>query len=203
MLASNVMEVMQRGRASAIVMQCDDMAQLPIGRPTVFVVSVSLNQAATKAFIDALQLSKPGDEVHVVYIKSYMERTDSDYTTALKTKYTGIFESLQGEHEGQEVMAKFSDRVTRFQLVPKQMRETTSQAVNRYADEVDADFIVVGTNKMRIERGKTFLGSVSYQIILDTDRNFIVSNWIGGSAQKEGAYLKSPMPSDRSHLENS
>lgn len=188
-MASNVMEVMQRGRCSTIVMQNEDVEALPIGRPTIFVVSVSLNQAATKAFIDALRLSKPGDEIHVVYIKSYMERTESDYTTALRQKYNGIFESLQGEHN-QEVLAKFGDRVARFQLVPKQMRETTSMAVCRYADEVDADFIIVGTNTMRVDRGKPFLGSVSLQICLETDRNFVVSHWDPGAAQKEGAYLK-------------
>jgi len=175
LVASNTLEVMQRGEASVIVMQSEEMSDLPIGRPTKFVVSVSLNAASTKAFIDALRLSQPGDEIHVVYIKGYMERTDSDYTRALREKYAGFFDGLKDG--AQQVLSKFGDRNVVFQMVPKQLRETTPCAVHRYCDDINADFVMVGTNRLRTARGKPYLGSVSLQIVTNTCRNFIVSNY--------------------------
>lgn len=175
LVASNTLEVMQRGKASVVVIQSEDMQDLPAGRPTKFVVSVSLNAASTKAFIDALRLSQPGDEIHVVYIKSYMERTDSDYTRALREKYAGFFNGLRDGD--QQVLSKFGNRNVAFQMVPKQLRETTPGAVIRYCDEINADFVMVGTNRLRVERGKPYLGSVSMQICTQTDRNFVVSNY--------------------------
>jgi hypothetical protein len=53
-LASNIIEVLQHGACSCIVINTDDERELPFGRPTKFVVSLSLNVAATKAVIDAL-----------------------------------------------------------------------------------------------------------------------------------------------------
>mmetsp|Transcript_58808 Transcript_58808/g.137337 ORF Transcript_58808/g.137337 Transcript_58808/m.137337 type:complete len:322 (-) Transcript_58808:141-1106(-) len=175
MAASNVMGVMERGKCTTIVIQNEDVQALPLGRPAVFVVSASLNQASTKAFIDALRLSKPGDHIHVVYVKSYLERAESDYTAAMRQKYSGFFEGLKSSNEA--VLSKYGDRNTVFTMLEKRRLETTAQAVARHCDAVDADFVVVGTNTMRVERGKTHLGSVSRQIILDCDRNFIVSNW--------------------------
>jgi len=49
----------------------------------------------------------------------------------------------------------------------------------RYADEVNADFVVVGANASdRVARDKTPVGSVSLQMCFLTSRNFIVANWI-------------------------
>merc|ERR1712194_172205 len=150
---------------------------LPTERPTKFLVSASLNKATTKAFLDALRLSKPGDEVHLCYIKSFMENGESEYTKDLREKYCGFFEALR-DKDNQQVFSKFHDRVTEFVMVPKLRRETTPQAFLRYADEIEADFIVVGTNSNRVERGKAVLGSVSMQICQESERNFIVSNWV-------------------------
>lgn len=89
---THVLEMLRYARSSVIVLKDDDSRLLPIRRKTIFAVSVSLNQASTKAFLDALKLSKPGDEIHVVYIKGYMEELDdSDYTTQLKEKYCSFF----------------------------------------------------------------------------------------------------------------
>mmetsp|Transcript_74539 Transcript_74539/g.136095 ORF Transcript_74539/g.136095 Transcript_74539/m.136095 type:complete len:319 (-) Transcript_74539:75-1031(-) len=175
MLASNVMEVMQRGRCSCILIQTESLGDLPVGRPTVFVVSVSLNVAATKAFFDALRLSKPGDSIHVVYIKSYLEQTDSDYTVLLREKYAQFFTGLKDAQE--EVLSKFGDREVVFRFVNKLKKETTASAVVRYADHVEADFVLVGTNSMRVEKGKSILGSVSLQICMETCRNLVISNY--------------------------
>mmetsp|Transcript_142762 Transcript_142762/g.263300 ORF Transcript_142762/g.263300 Transcript_142762/m.263300 type:complete len:82 (+) Transcript_142762:3-248(+) len=63
-------------------------------------------------------------------------------------------------------------------MIDKQRRETTPQAVVRYADDVGADFICVGTNALRGQRGKKPVGSVSLEICMETERNFIVSYWM-------------------------
>lgn len=116
-------------------------------------------------------------KVHVVYIKSYMEREESDYTTRVRDKYEAFFSGLKDGQ--QQIFSKFHDRITKFVLEPKRRRETTPQAVVRYADSVEADFVVVGANAAdRVERGKQPVGSVSLQICHLTDRNFIVANWI-------------------------
>jgi len=181
-VSSNVHSVLSRGNScSAIVMKDESPELLPQGRPCKFVVSVSLNKSSTKAFLDALRLSRPGDEIHVVYVKSLMESED-DYTTAVRVKYTNFFAGLQDGRE--QVFSKFQDRITQFSLITKRRRETTPDAVVRYADEVDADFIAVGANAAdRISRGKNPVGVVSMQICLNTTRNFIVSNWININAE--------------------
>jgi len=177
-VSSNVFRVLCQGNScSIIVIKDDSPSLLPIGRPTVFVVSVSMNKSSTKAFLDALRLSRPGDEIHVVYIKSYMEREDSDYTAEVRSKYTAFFAGLNNGEE--QVFSKFQDRKTHFKLLEKQRRETTAESVVRYADSVDADFVVVGANAVdRVSRGKNPVGSVSMQICIETTRNFIVANWI-------------------------
>jgi len=186
MLSSNTLEVLCHGRCSVIVFKDETPEELPIKRPTKFVVSVSLNQSSTKAFLDALRLSRPDDEIHVVYIKSYMERTDSDYTKALREKYSGFFGAL--EDGAQQVFHKFHGRHIGFHMVEKQIRESTAQAVVRYADDVEADFVVVGTNALRVERGKKPIGSVSLQVIMLTDRNFIVANWVNVNPELYGKH---------------
>jgi len=176
MLTSNLFEVLRHGRCSAIIFKDEDASMMPRDCPTKFVVSVSLNKAATKAFLDALHLSKPGDEIHVVYVRGYLEDEDSDYTAELRAKYCGFFEGLQETSTG--VLHKFHDRQTEFHMIPKQSRETVPQAVVRYADSIEADFLVVGTNAMRVEKGKGPVGSISLQICMETERNVVVANWI-------------------------
>lgn len=176
LMASNYLEVICMGHCGAIVFKDESPKQLPIGRPTKFVVSANLNKASTKAFLDVLRLSKPNDEIHVVYVRSYMEHSDSDYTVALRKKYAAFFEGLHDT--AQDVFSKFHDRKVEFHMVAKQMRETIAQAVVRYADDVEADFIAVGTNAMRAERMKSPIGSVSLQICMETERNFIVAIWV-------------------------
>uniref|UniRef100_A0A7S2IBE6 UspA domain-containing protein n=1 Tax=Alexandrium andersonii TaxID=327968 RepID=A0A7S2IBE6_9DINO len=167
----------QGNSSSVIVIKDESPSLLPIGRPTKFVVSVSLNKSSTKAFLDALRLSRPGDEIHVVYIKGFMEKVDSDYTAQVREKYTAFFSGLKDGDE--QVFSKFHDRVTEFVLLSKRQRETTAESVVRYADSIDADFIVVGANAAdRVSRGKDPVGAVSMQICLETTRNFIVANWI-------------------------
>ena len=73
LIGSNVLEVMRSGRCSCIVFKEAELERLPLKRPARFVVSTGLNPAATKAFLDALRLSRAGDEIHVVYIRPYLE----------------------------------------------------------------------------------------------------------------------------------
>lgn len=179
--STNLYPVLSQGNScSAVVIKDESASLLPLGRPTKFVVSVSLNKSSTKAFLDALRLSRPGDEIHVVYVKGFMERVDSDYTAEVRKKYTAFFSGLKDGRE--QVFSKFHDRLTEFCLIPKRQRETTAESVVRYADSIDADFIVVGANAAdRVNRGKDPVGAVSMQICLEWTRNFIVANWIDAS----------------------
>mmetsp|Transcript_109825 Transcript_109825/g.310740 ORF Transcript_109825/g.310740 Transcript_109825/m.310740 type:complete len:370 (-) Transcript_109825:55-1164(-) len=187
-VATTVLEVLRQGNCSVIVIKDESTSLLPIGRPTKFVVSVSLNKASTKAFLDSLRLSRPGDEIRVVYVKGYLENTESDYTQELRQKYDSFFSGLKDG--GEAVFSKFHDRSTGFAMIGKQKRETTPQAIVRYADNIDADFIVVGTNAMRVERGNTPLGSAAWQVCLETDRNFVVANWVDVNPRVYEAHVR-------------
>lgn len=182
LVGSNCQFALQHGAASVIIIKDEDDEMLPIGRPAKYVVSVSLNKASTKAFLDALRLSKPGDEIHVVYVKSFAERTESDYTRELKEKYSSFFVGLQDSESDASIatlaFSKYHDRQVGFVTLKKQLRESTAQAVVRYGDEIGADFMVVGTNSLRVQRGKRPIGSVSLDICMEWERNFIVSHWV-------------------------
>lgn len=193
----HVLEMLRFARSSVIVFKDEDSKLLPIRRKAVFAVSVSLNQASTKAFLDALKLSKPGDEIHVVYIKSYMEDLeDSDYTAQLKEKFSHFFSNIQGE-AASGVFGSFNGRELTFAAVTKQKHQTIPQAMVHYADEIDADFIVIGTNSLRVERGKPVLGTVSLQIMEETDRNVLVSFWLDISPKVYEHHLKAARPESR------
>eukprot|EP00929_Paragymnodinium_shiwhaense_P068871 TRINITY_DN34724_c0_g1_i1.p1 TRINITY_DN34724_c0_g1~~TRINITY_DN34724_c0_g1_i1.p1 ORF type:complete len:411 (-),score=104.54 TRINITY_DN34724_c0_g1_i1:529-1761(-) len=75
-LASNLLEVLRYGNSTNIVFKDDEAELLPLRRPTIFVVAACLDKCSTKAFLDALRLSKSGDEIHVMYVRSYMETSD-------------------------------------------------------------------------------------------------------------------------------
>jgi len=188
-LASNLLEILCNGNATSIVFKDEDKELLPIRRPAIFVVSVCMNKSSTKAFLDALRLSKSGDEVHVVYVRSYMETEDSDHTLALRRKYCAFFEALQDEHN--EVWHRFHDRNVRFEMVQKTMRESTAQAIVRYADDVSADFLCVGGLEMKTMPGKS---SLSMQIFLEWERNFIVSHWIDVNFQTYESHVRASTP---------
>lgn len=175
-LASSIMEVLKHGACSCIVINTAEERQLPMHRPTKFVVSASLNVAATKAFLDALRLSKPGDEIHVVRARSYLEHQESDSACFLRKKYDALLAGLAGAgSDGCKELTRFADRGASFQDVDQQPGESISQAVVRYAEEVEADFLLVGANTTRVGQGKEPLGAVSMRICMETTRNFIVS----------------------------
>lgn len=173
---SNTYELLKRAKCSVMVIKDESSDLLPMRRPCIFVVSVSLNQASTKAFLDALRLSKPGDEIHVAYCAGFLERQKNIYTKELQAKYEAFFGSFADGSS--KVFKTFQDRDCSFHLITQQISESVPQAIVRYADEVKADFIVVGTNALRVERGKEPVGSVSLQICMETERNFVVSRWI-------------------------
>eukprot|EP00746_Dinoflagellata_sp_MGD_P122433 gnl/MRDRNA2_/MRDRNA2_57321_c0_seq1.p1 gnl/MRDRNA2_/MRDRNA2_57321_c0~~gnl/MRDRNA2_/MRDRNA2_57321_c0_seq1.p1 ORF type:complete len:346 (+),score=59.47 gnl/MRDRNA2_/MRDRNA2_57321_c0_seq1:83-1120(+) len=179
-ISSNNMAVLGKCTGSVIIMQKEITLQtrdlLPLGRPGRFVVSVSLNAASTKAFLDALQLSKPDDVIDVVYVKSFMEKTESDYTRNLREKYDSFFSGLKGTTDNEQFV-KFGDRKCNFVFLTKRRGKTTAQMITDYADSVEADFVVVGTNTMRLDRGKPVLGSVSADIICETSCNIVVSHY--------------------------
>lgn len=187
-VGSNVMEVMQRGKCSAIIFRSEDPKELPINRPARFLVSASLNVAATKAFVDALRLSKKGDEIHVVYIRPFLESHDAETarTLALREKYEGFFSGIKNSQDWPSgKMAKFGDRDVKLVFAPQGVGEGIVDALVRYADNWEADFVLVGTNALRVESGKEFLGSISLQIAMEFEGNVVVSNYMPSSEQQE------------------
>jgi hypothetical protein len=175
-LASSVLEVLQRGKCTCIVIKDQEVSLLPQSRPAIIVVPVSLNKTSTRGFLDAVRLSKPGDQIHVIYCKSYMEKEESDYTAALRVKYEGFFQAFRGDSS--KVFSKFHDRDTKFAIIEKRRRESLAQAIVRYAEGINADFLVVGTNCLRGEKGSPIQGSMALQMIMDFERNFMISNWV-------------------------
>mmetsp|Transcript_59091 Transcript_59091/g.129757 ORF Transcript_59091/g.129757 Transcript_59091/m.129757 type:complete len:358 (-) Transcript_59091:358-1431(-) len=189
-ISTNVSIAMAQGNSSSLVcIKDEEVAKMPFGRKAVWVVSANLNKSSMKAVLDALRLSKPGDEIHAVYVKGFMEWEDSDYTLEVRKRFESFFKTFE-EAEAQDVFSKFRDRKMQFAFVPKQKRETTADSVVRYADEVEADWIVVGANAAdRVARGKKPVGTVSLQICLQFDRNFVVSNWIDVSSRIYDQYI--------------
>jgi len=54
---------------------------------------------------------------------------------------------------------------------------TTPDTVVNFIEEIEADFVLVGTNAMRVDRGKPPLGSISLQICVQAPCNIVVSNY--------------------------
>lgn len=180
LIGSNVLEVMRCGKCSCIVFKESDPSKLPLSRPAKFVVSTGLNPAATKAFYDALRLSRPGDEIHVVYIRPYLEphSKESKVTTAIRHKYDSIFEGMKDPAAWPSgKMVKFGDRKVKLVFAPQGINEGVAQALVRYADNFEADFVMVGTNVLRVDRGKPPVGSVSLQIVMEFPGNCVVSSF--------------------------
>ncbi|CAE7716422.1 unnamed protein product [Symbiodinium necroappetens] len=220
-IGSNVLEVMQRGKCSCVdarqldvsvspirnnnlmqrvltikVFKEADASKLPLKRPAKFVVSTGLNPAATKAFIDALRLSRPGDHIHVVYIRPYLEphSKESRVTQAIRHKYDSIFEGMQDAAAWPSgKMVKFKDACRlpfREVFAPQGINEGIAQANN-----FEADFVMVGTNVLRVEKGKPPLGSVSLQIVMEFPGNCVVSSF---NPDTEPELTQPSRPSDAS-----
>jgi nucleotide-binding universal stress UspA family protein len=195
-LSSNVATVLNQGNSCSLLCIKDDSADvLPIReRSATFVVSASLSKSSTKACLDALRLSKPGDQVHVVYISSYTDSGDADLSPSVQAKFEGLFNALSSSGRP-EVSSRFTDREVKFVVDPKQRGETTPEAINRYAEAVSADFLVVGANAAdRVARGKKPVGSVSLQMCILASRNFIVSNWIDVSPKVYEEMIRGARP---------
>eukprot|EP00929_Paragymnodinium_shiwhaense_P068872 TRINITY_DN34724_c0_g1_i2.p1 TRINITY_DN34724_c0_g1~~TRINITY_DN34724_c0_g1_i2.p1 ORF type:complete len:450 (-),score=140.34 TRINITY_DN34724_c0_g1_i2:347-1696(-) len=191
-LASNLLEVLRYGNSTNIVFKDDEAELLPLRRPTIFVVAACLDKCSTKAFLDALRLSKSGDEIHVMYVRSYMETSDSEYTLALRRKYCDFFSALQEEQY--EVFHRFHDRHLHFEMVTKTVRESTAQAIVRYADAVSADFICLGGMEVKTLDARAIKSSISMQVFLETDRNFMVSHWIDVQYKTYEAHVRASTP---------
>eukprot|EP00930_Biecheleria_cincta_P049741 TRINITY_DN34940_c0_g1_i1.p1 TRINITY_DN34940_c0_g1~~TRINITY_DN34940_c0_g1_i1.p1 ORF type:complete len:333 (-),score=59.57 TRINITY_DN34940_c0_g1_i1:135-1133(-) len=180
MIGSNVMEVMQHGKCSCIIIKQPDSKLMPIRRPARFVVSTGINPAATKAFVDALRLSRQGDEIHVVYIRPFLEphSKESEITQAIRTKYEGFFEGMSNSEAWPSgKMVKFADRNVKLVFAPQSIGEAIPNALVRYARNFEADFVMVGTNALRVEKGKQAIGSVSLAIVMEFEGNCVVSSY--------------------------
>lgn len=171
--SSNTYRVLRQTRCSVMVIKDDSVDLMPINRPGVFVVSATLTKASTKAFLDALRLSLPGDKIYVAYCANFLEQEENVYTEELRAKFNGFFEALCDGPS--KAFTKFQDRECAFHIVRQQRGESVPQTIVRFATEVEADFIVVGANATRVDRGKEPVGIVSMDICMETNRNFIVS----------------------------
>lgn len=186
-LSSNVFNVLNQGNSCGVICIKDESVdQLPLKeRKATWVVSVNMSKSSTKAFLDVVRLSKPGDDIHVVYITSLARAEGSEYTEQVRAKYEDFCSCFRDADAQDEVFARFGDRSVHFQLVPMEGDEKSpAEAVVRYADSVNADFVAVGANAAeRVARGKRPVGTESLRICMLTQRNFIVSNWIDVSAR--------------------
>merc|ERR1712217_612286 len=114
MVSSNCYQVLKEAPCSVMVIKDEEVEHMPMKRPTKFVVSVSLNKASTKAFLDALRLSQPEDEAHVVYCKGRLEKAQNIYEHELRAKYEGFFGSIAS---GSDAFTKFNDRQCHFHVI--------------------------------------------------------------------------------------
>eukprot|EP00913_Durusdinium_trenchii_P031773 g29757.t1 len=166
-------QVMRSGRCSCIVFKESDPNRLAMKRPAKFVVSCGLNPAATKAFVDALRLSRPGP---VPYLEPHSKETK--VTTAIRHKYDHIFEGMKDAAAWPSgKLVKFGDRTVKLVFAPQGINEGVAQALVRYANNFEADFVMVGTNVLRVDRGKPPVGSVSLQIVMEFPGNCVVSSF--------------------------
>jgi len=178
LLVSNIMSVLSYGKCSCIVFNSSAPKELSFNGPVTFLVSLSLNVAATKAFVDVLRLSKPGDDIHLVHVRSCLEGEESDFSCSLREKYEALLDGLNRPVEGGcAELPRFNNRSVHFHVVKRETGESPAHAILRYAEVCDADFICVGTNTTRVDRGKKPLGIVSLEICASTKRNFIVSGY--------------------------
>ena len=99
-------------------------------------------------------------------------------TTAIRHKYGEIFEGMQDASKWPSgKMAKFGDRHVKLVFAPQGIHEGVAQALVRYANNFEADFVMVGTNVLRVDRGKPPVGSVSLQIVMEFPGNCVVSSF--------------------------
>lgn len=177
-------EILRDGNCSILVTNTDDPEYLRVRRPSKFAVTASMNPATAQALVDAIRLSLPGDEIHIVYIKSFLEGEDSDYTRHVCQKYHALFDGFESTERQGQVLKHFCQRLIYFTLVEKRLRESTVQAFLQHAEEeVGADFVCVGANTTRADRGKQPLGAVSASMCCETRLSCIVS-----------AYTPTPRP---------
>eukprot|EP00434_Breviolum_minutum_P032809 symbB.v1.2.029016.t1/scaffold3125.1/size63008/3 len=168
LIGSNVLEVMRSGRCSCIVFKESDPSKLPLSRP------IQLNHFMRIAVF------RTGDEIHVVYIRPYLEPhcKESKVTTAIRHKYDSIFEGMKDPAAWPSgKMVKFGDRKVKLVFAPQGINEGVAQALVRYANNFEADFVMVGTNVLRVDRGKPPVGSVSLQIVMEFPGNCVVSSF--------------------------
>lgn len=206
-LSTNVFAALNQGnRCSVVCIKDEKRDALTLqGRKAIYAVSVNLSKSSSKAFLDVLRLSKPGDEIHLVYSTrpegGYVwQPTDRDYVAEVMAKYESFIAHIRGDHldlspHSDSTMARYRDRLITFTKVIRGPEETIPQAVVRHAEEINADFLVVGANVAdRVGRGKIPVGTASLEMCMLTDRNFMIAKWLDVSEQVYASTVMSTRP---------
>lgn len=123
----------------ACVLVTHDTDNLPAKNASArFVVAVENNAASTKAFMDAMALSRKGDTVDVVHLVAAGTQARV-HAEMLRMKYTYLFSSTT-------IAAYLEGRNLQFTMLPRD--GPVPETIASYADEVKANFLCVGTVKL-------------------------------------------------------
>merc|ERR1711908_63413 len=136
-------------RCSAIIVKRE--FQMPESGAAKYVVPVDPNKWSEKALFDALTLSRPGDEIHVLHV-----RLREDEAAQSAEYYQTLIERVSAK-------MKFPRK-----MIYKSYRYGGEGAANdilAYIDEVDADFVAMGVNAGRLREKKPYLGSRSSKVL--------------------------------------
>jgi nucleotide-binding universal stress UspA family protein len=135
-LGSTVQAILKRTDSTVIVCHDDDLTPTK-NNGAKYVVCVDNNQSSTKAFLDALSLSRERDTIEVVHICGTAPE-ERHKAKMLQKKYTYMFTS-------KTLQPMTLGRACVFSLLPKKPGETTAETITAYAEEVGSVFLCVGT----------------------------------------------------------
>ncbi|CAD7939180.1 unnamed protein product [Amoebophrya sp. A120] len=166
LLASDVSYALAYSRCSMIVLRDWVPAEDAPNQKLHYLVPVDLSKWSEKAFHDALVLSSPGDKITVLRV---------------------IFEDDADKKSQVAYYEKLIDRVSKKFHKPRNIQLVTvnsggagvSETILKWADEseTDVDFICMGTNVKRLQQAKSYLGSVSGNVLLKSRYPMVIARY--------------------------
>lgn len=190
-VGKQVLEVLQHSPSSVIIIKDDNIENMPVGRPTKYAVSVSINKASTKAFLDALHLSQPGDEIHLVFVRTQQEvEMNRNFAAQVRQHYFEVFDDLKNEDNA--IFNHFGDRLMKFHVLDQRSHTSIAKTLVDFLDELQPDFVAMGTQAMRVEKGKESVGSVTLDVVATSSCNVIVSFWVDLSKKVFDQHIRPP-----------
>ncbi|WP_336037205.1 universal stress protein [Halobacterium yunchengense] len=135
------------------------------------VAAIGRSDHAERVVEEAARLSdRVGVELHVVHVAGQYESTERVRLDALdeSTDPVELDDEARARAHAESVASAATDSFTPVGLVGYADAE-----VLRYADEVDAEYVVIGGRK-RSPIGKAVFGSTAQSIMLDADRPVVM-----------------------------